>query len=269
MMMKTPRTPRTPTGKSAAAPRQVQASTRGLSTLDLLPPSLLQTLKERAVPRKAQPSSANGPLPFAFSQWLYGRGPSTLKPSLVKLFVILMANVVLLYALVSLSVLCWYKSLCFASEYSGAPTGGSRLVYSTALSQGIVPAALVLILVIFPGAILSVRLQLPWMLGTSWVLTSLSAAGLAIVSASTFALLGGSGITTASNTAWAALPYSTQTLSYSTNGKPNQDKLTEEMKSDAATVAVIALAGAVATGLCAVALAPFGRAVFTALHHAL
>jgi len=162
-------------------------------------------------------------------------------------------------------MLCWWRGMCFVEEYTSAPLGSSRFMYSGDVSRAIVPVSLVLIFIVFPGAFLSVRLQLPWMLGTSWVLMSLSSAFFAIVSAATFALLGNGGISSASDSFWNKFPLATRTLSYG----GDQENLTREMKGDAAAIAVATLAGAVATGLCAVALSPFARLVFWALHMAL
>ena len=233
------------------------------SALDTLSPNKTETIRSQEVEANAKPSE--GSLPKAYPLWLYGRGPGTLRSSLIKTLVLLTANMVLVYAILCLVLLCWWRNMCFVEENTGAPLGSSRLMYSGAVSRAIVPVALVLICVIYPGVLLSVRLQLPWMLGTSWVLTSLSAAFLAIVSTATFALLGNGGINTASGVHWSELSLATRTLSYANS----QENLTREMKADAAATAVASLAGAVVTGLSAMALTPFARVVFWALHTAL
>jgi hypothetical protein len=218
------------------------------SALDRLPPSLLATSRTRVVDVLSPKS-------------LYGRGPHTLKHSAVKRFALGASALVACYALITASLLCWYRGFCFAEEATGSGGAGSRLTYSTDASRAVVPLALALLLLVAPAAVAAARLQLPWLVVTAWLLAGLACVFFSVAAVATLALLGNGGVVDAAARAWAATPALSRELLF----PGGLAQLEQAMRGDAAAVGIAALAGAAATGLLALAVFPLGRVVLWAV----
>ena len=221
-----------------------------MSALDRLPPSLLITSRSRVLP----PPAALTP------KALYGRGPGTLRHTAIKRLVLAASALLVLYALTTTALLCWYRSFCFAEEASGSG-GAGHFTYSGSASRAVVPVAFSAVFLVAPANVAAARLQLPWLVLTAWVLAGLLCAFFSVAAVATLALLGNGGVAKAAAAAWAATP----TLAREVLHPGGEAAVEQGMRGDAAAVGIAALAGGVIAGLLALAVFPLGKVVFWAV----